>query len=102
MQKWMVAAKKADFKAIGEKFQIDQVVARIIRNRDVVGEENIRGVHVGKGAKVKNCVLMQDTIIEEGARVEYVITDKNVTVTEGKSLTGNDSYQVYVAKGQVV
>lgn len=42
MQKWMVAAKKADFKAIGEKFQIDQVVARIIRNRDVVGEENIR------------------------------------------------------------
>ena len=38
----MVAAKKADFKAIGEKFQIDQVVARIIRNRDVVGEENIR------------------------------------------------------------
>ena len=38
----MVEAKKADFKAIGEKFQIDQVVARIIRNRDVVGEENIR------------------------------------------------------------
>ncbi len=61
-----------------------------------------RGVHIGKGAKVKNCVLMQDTVIEENASVEYVITDKNVTVTEGKSLTGNDSYQVYVAKGQTV
>jgi glucose-1-phosphate adenylyltransferase len=61
-----------------------------------------RGVRVGKGAKVKNCVLMQDTVIAENARVEYVITDKNVTVTSGKSLTGNESYQVYVSKGQVV
>ena len=34
--------------------------------------------------------------------VEYVITDKNVTITSNKSLTGNDSYQVYVAKGQIV
>lgn len=61
-----------------------------------------RGVHVGKGAKVKNCVLMQDTTVQKNASVEYVITDKNVTITEGRSLTGNDSYQVYVAKGQVV
>lgn len=61
-----------------------------------------RGVHVGKGAKVKNCVLMQDTIVQQNASVEYVITDKNVTITEGRSLTGNDSYQVYVAKGQLV
>ena len=61
-----------------------------------------RGVHIGKGAKVKNCVLMQDTVIKENASVEYVITDKNVTITSNKSLTGNDSYQVYVAKGQIV
>ena len=59
-----------------------------------------RGVHIGKGAKVKNCVLMQDTIVEDNASVEYVITDKDVTITEGKSLTGNDSFQVFVAKGQ--
>lgn len=61
-----------------------------------------RGVHVGKGAKVKNCVLMQDTVVEDNASVEYVITDKDVTITEGKSLTGNDSFQVFVAKGQTV
>ncbi len=61
-----------------------------------------RGVHIGKGAKVKNCVLMQDTIVEDNASVEYVITDKDVTITEGKSLTGNDSFQVFVAKGQTV
>ena len=61
-----------------------------------------RGVKIGKGAKVKNCVLMQDTVIEDNASVEYVITDKNVTISEGKSLTGNDTFQVYVANGQVV
>ena len=61
-----------------------------------------RGVRIGKGAKVKNCVLMQDTVIENHASVEYVITDKDVTITEGKSLTGNESFQVFVAKGQTV
>ncbi len=41
MGKWMVSAKKADFNRIAERFHIDPVVARIIRNRDVVGEEEI-------------------------------------------------------------
>ena len=42
MKKWFVSAKKADFTQIGEKFHITPMTARIIRNRDVVGEEQIR------------------------------------------------------------
>ena len=42
MQQWLVINKKADFKALGEKYHIDQVTARIIRNRDVVEDEDIR------------------------------------------------------------
>jgi len=61
-----------------------------------------RGVRVGKGAKVKNCVLMQDTVIEPGVNVEYIISDKNVTITADKKLKGTDSFPVYVAKYQVV
>lgn len=41
MGKWLVSAKKADFNQIAEKFQIDPVIARIIRNRDIVGDEQI-------------------------------------------------------------
>lgn len=41
MEKWFVSAKRADFQAIGRKFGIDPVTARIIRNRDVVGEDAI-------------------------------------------------------------
>ncbi len=41
MAKWMVSAKKADFSKIAETFQIDPVIARIIRNRDIVGDAQI-------------------------------------------------------------
>lgn len=42
MAKWFMAAKKADFRKIAEQFHIDPVIARIIRNRDIVTEEGIR------------------------------------------------------------
>lgn len=42
MEKWVVAAKRADFAQIAAKFGIDPVTARLIRNRDVVGDEAIR------------------------------------------------------------
>ena len=61
-----------------------------------------RGVKIGKGAKVKNCVLMQDTVVEEGANLEYVISDKNVHITAGKELKGTDTMQVFVEKRKIV
>lgn len=61
-----------------------------------------RGVKVGKGAKVKNCILMQDTVVQANAEVEYVISDKNVTVSEGQQIRGSESFPVYVAKAKVV
>lgn len=41
MEKWYVYSKKADFNAIGQQYGISPVTARILRNRDVVGEEAI-------------------------------------------------------------
>ncbi len=61
-----------------------------------------RGVRIKKGAKVKNCVLMQDTVVEADAEVEYVVTDKNVEITAGKKLSGTDTFPVYVKKGHTV
>lgn len=61
-----------------------------------------RGCQIKKGAVVKNCVLMQDTVVEEGCTVEYVVSDKNVHITSGKQLTGTDSFPVFVAKGHTV
>ena len=61
-----------------------------------------RGVKIAKGAKVKNCVLMQDTVVEADANIEYIISDKNVTITAGKEVKGTDTFPVYVAKYQKV
>ncbi|MDD6744134.1 MAG: single-stranded-DNA-specific exonuclease RecJ [Roseburia porci] len=42
MEQWFLTNKKADFKGIGERFHIDQVTARIIRNRDIIEDADIR------------------------------------------------------------
>ena len=45
---------------------------------------------------------MQDTVVECGANLEYVITDKNVKVSVAQELHGTDSFPVFVAKGRNV
>ena len=42
MAKWMVAAKKADFNKIAEEFDITPMTARLLRNRDLIQEDEIR------------------------------------------------------------
>ncbi len=61
-----------------------------------------RGVKIEKGAKVKNCILMQDTVVKAGADIEYIITDKNVVVSELKTMKGADTYPIYVTKHATV
>ena len=61
-----------------------------------------RGVKIEKGAKVKNCILMQDTVVKAGADIEYIITDKNAVVSELKTMRGTDTYPIYVTKHATV
>lgn len=61
-----------------------------------------RGCQVKKGAVVRNCVLMQDSVVEAGCDVEYVVSDKNVHITADKKLTGTETFPVFVAKGHTV
>ena len=57
-----------------------------------------RGVKIDKGAKVKNCVIMQDTVIGANSRLDYVVADKNVEIEENRTLMGYQTYPVYIAK----
>ena len=61
-----------------------------------------RGVKIEKGAKIRNSVLMQDTVVKAGGRLDYVVTDKNVTIEVGQELKGTDTQPFYVAKGHTV
>ena len=60
MEKWVVAAKKADFNLIGRQFHIDPVIARLIRNRDVAGKEKIKEYLLGTIDTIPSPWLMKD------------------------------------------
>lgn len=57
-----------------------------------------RGVKIGKGAVIENCIIMQDSVIEDNADLQYVTLDKKVKVTQGKTLRGTETYPIYVRK----
>ena len=60
MEKWVIAAKRADFNQIGQQFHIDPVIARLIRNRDVIGEDKIREYLAGTVKELPSPWLMKD------------------------------------------
>jgi len=60
MAKWMVAAKKADFERIAEKYHITPVLARLLRNRELVSDEEIRKFLCGTMEDLHDPLLMKD------------------------------------------
>ncbi len=61
-----------------------------------------RGVHVGRGAVVKNCVLFQDTYVCSGAELNCVIADKNVMIKDKRKLSGHETMPFYIGKNMSV
>lgn len=57
-----------------------------------------RGVHVGKNTSVENCILMSDTYVGNQAYLNCVITDKSVTIRDGRVLSGHESRPFFIEK----
>lgn len=60
MGKWFLTMKKADFNSIARKYHISPITARLIRNRDVIGDEAIDFYLNGTIADLYDGMLMQD------------------------------------------
>ena len=60
MEKWYMSAKRADFQAISKKFGIDPVIARVMRNRGIVGDEAIRMYLYGDLSDLNDPFLFKD------------------------------------------
>ena len=86
MEKWMVYAKKADFQEIGRKFGIDPVIARLIRNRDVDGEEAIQSYLHGTLEELPSPWLMKDI----GKAVEIL----RIKIAENKKIRIIGDYDI--------
>ena len=61
-----------------------------------------RGVHVGKGSVVKNCILLQDTYVGDNVHLNCVVADKNVIIKEGRTLSGHQTMPFFIDKGATV
>lgn len=61
-----------------------------------------KGVHIAQGAKLSNCIIMQDCLIGEDTTLNYVISDKDCVISPGRMLCGIDSYPVCISKKSIV
>lgn len=86
MEKWFVTAKRADFKEISSRFGINQVTARIIRNRDIVGDEAIKEYLNGGLADLHDPKLLR------GAREAVALL--NNKINEGKKIRIIGDYDI--------
>ena len=83
---------------LGSKVKNSLVASGCIIEGEVENCVLFRGVRVEKGAVLKNSIVMQGGYIASGASLEYVIADKNVVITPGKTLSGAQNYPVFVGK----
>ena len=58
-----------------------------------------KGVKIKEGAVVKNSILMQDTVIGENVKINYVIADKDCNIKSDVELSGAANYPVCISKG---
>ena len=61
-----------------------------------------RGVKVAKGAVVRNCILMQDCMVGSNASLNCVITDKNVVISDRRTLAGCEVLPYHIQKGALL
>lgn len=61
-----------------------------------------RGVRVGKGAVVKDCILMQGVEVQDGAQLSHVISDKDAFIKRDRRIVGQESYPVVIEKNAVI
>ena len=58
-----------------------------------------RGVKIGKGTVIKNCIIMQKCQIEDNCYLDSVILDKDVKVEAGTQITGTAMAPFVIRKG---
>lgn len=88
MEKWFIMRKGAPFQEIAEKFQIHPILARLIRNRDVVGDENIQMYLHGTISDLHDGMLLKDMDKAVDILLENLHEDKKIRVIGDYDIDG--------------
>ena len=54
---------------------------------------------MGKGATLKNCIIMSENYIGDDCKLSYVVSDKDVAITNGTTLAGCAKIPYFINKG---
>lgn len=88
MQRWFITMKKADFNEIGEKYHISPILARLIRNRDIIGDDAVDFYLNGTIADLYDGMLMQDMDRAVEILAEKIREEKPVRVIGDYDIDG--------------
>ena len=88
MEKWFVAMKKADFNGIAEKYQISPIIARLMRNRDVIGDDAIDFYLNGTVEDLYDGLLMKDMDRAVDILKEKIEEEKKIRVIGDYDIDG--------------
>ena len=88
MEKWFLTMKKADFNSIARKYHISPITARLIRNRDVVGDEAIDYYLNGTIADLYDGMLMQDMDKAVEILAEKIAEEKPIRIIGDYDIDG--------------
>ncbi|MEG1608529.1 MAG: glucose-1-phosphate adenylyltransferase subunit GlgD [Clostridia bacterium] len=61
-----------------------------------------RGVVVEEGSEISNSIVMENGVIMKDAKLGYTITDKDVTITNGKIISGYETYPLVIVKNKTI
>ena len=61
-----------------------------------------RGVKIGKGTVIKNCILMTDNLVGENCNLAYVVSDKNSVIRDNRVLAGCEIQPYFINKGSLI
>lgn len=93
---WTVYGKRADFFGIGERFHIDPVTVRVIRNRDVITDEDIDTYLNGSLDRLHDPGLMKN--MEKGCNLmlEEIRNKKRIRIISDYDVDGvSSNYILY-------
>lgn len=85
---WMLQTKKADFTAVAERFHISPVTARIIRNRDVIEENDIERYLHGTVRDLYNPHLLKDMDRAAALIMEKIAAGMNIRIVGDYDIDG--------------
>ena len=88
MEKWFLTMKKADFNSIARKYHISPITARLIRNRDVIGDEAIDFYLNGTIADLYDGMLMQDMDKAVEILAEKIDEEKQIRIIGDYDIDG--------------